>query len=225
MGLLLPKQQRGGVWPEIVGRELSAEVRNVELYPAAGGAITGADRLVREFAPDIVILALSPGAFMRRTVKGRVRERWGPALFAWSFRLERVFVRLTPGDGRGATVRRAGRRLGARLVGTAPAASYDEVASAYRAVRAGLAASEHIDVIVMGGSRFSLAAQVSLAMPLIERFRHEMMAAAGQHHFAWFDTEAPFAGPERESYFLSDGIHRNLRGHARMAQALLPPPC
>lgn len=76
----------------------------------------------------------------------------------------------------------------------------------------------------MGGSRLSLNAQLvnSRLLTDVDRFRLAMTEAAALHHFPFFDTELTVAGPERETYFLPDGVHRNPLGHERLADMVLP---
>lgn len=195
---------------------------NRVLHPLASGQVEQVESILEEFDPDIVCLGVSHYAFTMLTVKSKVTRRWGKRGLNVAKRVEKTFDRLTPGNGLGKRANRAGRALAKTVVGTAPVSTYDEVVSAYVAVMKRLSRREDIQVVVMGGARLSGTIQTTRIGSLIARFQTDMMAATADRRFVWFDTEATLAGPDRESYFLRDGIHRNLKGHRRVADMLLP---
>ncbi len=217
-------------WPYLVGNRLSddlgipVEVLNRKLVPSRRDAVATAEALIAEHLPDLVVVGLNPYAFAITRVATRIRNRLGERPYRLYVRLEQAFDRRTREGRVRSRINHAARRVARSTIGAAPLAPVDQIIATYRAVFARLSREEQLQAVIMGGSRLSLNAQFvnSRLLTEVDRFRSSMEEAAAQHHFAFFDTEATVAGPDRETYFLPDGVHRNVLGHERLADMVLP---
>ncbi|MEX0783896.1 MAG: hypothetical protein WD557_14735 [Dehalococcoidia bacterium] len=217
-------------WPHLVGRRLSdelgieVEVLNRNLIPSRRDAVATAEALIAEHHPELVVVGLNPYSFAITRVATRIRKKLGERAYRGYVRVEQAFDSRTR-DGRiGSRVNRAARRVARSTIGVAPLAPVEQIIETYRTVFARLSREEDMQAVIMGGSKLSLNAQMVNAKLLAQvgQFRIAMSDAAHQHRFAFFDTEPTVAGPDRESWFLPDGVHRNEAGHARLADMIYP---
>lgn len=217
-------------WPHLVGRRLGDQlgtpvtVVNRNLVPSRRSVLNEVETLIGEYRPDLVIVGLNPYSFAVTTVAARVRERFGHSAARAYTRLERSFDARTRRGRVRTRANRVMRQFARTTLGAAPLAPVEQVIDTYRSVFARLAQEEETQAIVMGGSRLSLNPHLvdGRLLGAVDRFRDEMRAAAEGHRFPFFDTEPTVAGSERESYFMPDGVHRNERGHARLAEMVYP---
>lgn len=217
-------------WPELVGRRLSrdlgveVEVLNRTLIPSRRDAVATAGALVAEHHPELVVVGLNPYSFAITRVATRVRLRLGERAYRAYTRVEQAFDRRTREGRVRKRINRAARRIARSTIGAAPLAPVEQIIETYSAVFSRLSREEDLQAVIMGGSKLSLNAQVVNARLLaqVDQFRSAMSDAARQHHFPFFDTEPTVAGPDRESFFLPDGVHRNDLGHARLAEMIYP---
>lgn len=223
-------EDRTAAWPallqgalrEALGRDVTLEHRAFEHLRR--DAVATLEAALAGAQPDLVVLALNPYAFAMPAVSFRVRERFGSRAARLYLRWERRFMALTQQGHVRSRLNRGARRVARRMIGVRAFASYEAVIAAYADVLRALARHERLHVLVMGGNRFTapLRAANPGMLERLDQFARDMEAAAVAHRFAWFNTEASVAGPQRDTYFLADGVHRTLAAHARLAGMLLP---
>ncbi|HEX6031589.1 MAG TPA: hypothetical protein VFY90_09150 [Tepidiformaceae bacterium] len=215
-------------WPHLVGERLGkelgmpVEVVNLNLVPSRRSVLTEVEDLIQEHRPELVVVGLNPYSFAVRTVATRVRQRFGARAAKTYTRLEHAFDRRTHKGRVRTALNRTMRAATRRTIGVAPLAPVEQIIETYRAVFARLSREEQLQAVVMGGSKLSLRYASPAVLAQVDRFRVEMKQAAEAHHFAFFDTEQTVVGPDRESYFMPDGVHRNERGHERLAEMVYP---
>ncbi len=217
-------------WPHLVGKRLEGdlgvpvEVLNRNLIPSRRDAVPNAEALIAEHHPDLVVVGLNPYSFAITRVATRIRKRLGERPYRAYVRVEQAFERRTREGRVRSRINRAARRVARSTIGAAPLAPVEQIIETYRTVFARLSREEDMQAVIMGGSKLSLNAQMVNAKLLaqVDQFRTSMSDAARQHRFAFFDTEVSVVGPDRESWFLPDGVHRNEAGHQRLADMVYP---
>lgn len=217
-------------WPHLVGEMLSdelgapVEVINQNLIPSRRNVLSEVEGLIAEHQPELVVVGLNPYSFAVTTVAARVRQRMGHRTAKVYTRLEHAFDRRTRTGRVRPHLNRLARRVARSTIGAAPLAPVEQIIETYRSVFVRLAHEEQTQAVIMGGSKLSLNPRLinGRLLAQVDQFRAAMSAAAQQHRFPFFDTEPTVAGPDRESYFVPDGVHRNERGHARLADMVYP---
>ena len=217
-------------WPHLVGQRLSQDLRlpvevvNRNLVPSRRDAVATAEALIAEHRPELVVVGLNPYSFAITRVATTIRKRFGERPYRVYSRVEKAFDDRTR-DGRVLSrVNHAARKVARSTIGASPLAPVEQIIETYKTVFARLSREEDLQAVIMGGSKLSLNAQMVNAKLLaeVDQFRVSMSEAAHQHHFPFFDTEPTVAGPDRESYFMPDGVHRNELGHQRLAEMVYP---
>ena len=209
--------------PAIVGEPVDLEHRIV--FPVGPRALPLAFLAVDETEPDLVIHSFGCFPCIIGTVGTRVRKRYG----ARAFRAFRKFNLLFEGntartDGRPARLNHVGRWLVRHVIGTETLATYDEVFGVHSTIQHRLSQREGILLVSMCEPDLSgrLVKENRGALAILRRFRNEMEAVARGHRFIVADCGDGFdAHPERESLFLSDGLHKSVAGQRIQADAIL----
>lgn len=229
VGGQLAPGDRQYAWPLLLQAGLAAgrpgeaiELFSHSFYPLGGNVLPRLDQLIENSSPDLVCLSLSWYAFSVRTVKSKVRERWGSRVLDVAKRVEANFDRLTL--HRGEALRRvnsSGRGIAKHVIGTAPMTSYQATVDGYREVMRRISQLESVPVIVLGNDGPVARLQPPWLKPYLRQFRADSIAMCEQFHFTWLDGESSHAGEVREDRFLPDGIHRNLHGHRKLGEAVV----
>lgn len=217
-------------WPHAMGKQLGqdlgleVEVLNLKLVPSRRDAVAMAEALIAEHHPELVIVGLNPYSFAITRVATRIRKRLGERPYRAYLTVEQAFDRRTREGRVRSRLNRAARKVARSTIGAAPLAPVEQIIETYRTVFSRLSREEDMQTVIIGGSKLSLNAQMMNAKLLaqVDQFRFAMSDAAKQHRFTFFNTESTVEGPDRESYFLRDGVHRNEVGHSRMADMLYP---
>ncbi len=227
-GMMLDDSTRA--WPHLVAQRLSeehgvpVEAVNKTLIPSRRDAVATAEALIAEHRPELVVVGLNPYSFAITSVGSTVRKRLGERPYRTYMRVEQAFDRRTRHGRVRSRVNRTARKVARSTIGASPLAPVEQIIETYRTVFTRLSREEDLQAVIMGGSKLSLNAQMVNAKLLaqVDQFRTSMSEAAQQHHFPFFDTEPTVAGPDRESYFMPDGVHRNEAGHQRLADMVYP---
>lgn len=213
-------------WPVLLQLELPAvidepvEIVHHKLSAVRPEALSLLEKWLGESQPNVVTLGVNPYAFAISSVYQKVRHRFGQKAADRYMRVEQKFDRWT-GD---TFVNAIGRRFVRKTVGVATYSTYDQVMQAYTAFMRRLAREEDLQVVVMAGARLSNRLHLldDTMVNMIDQFREEVRQLTEDHRFVFFDTESTVEGPDRESYFQDDGVHRNPSGHRRIADMVLP---
>ncbi|MEX0784157.1 MAG: hypothetical protein WD557_16060 [Dehalococcoidia bacterium] len=204
---------------------LSREVKWREVGFSALGptAPAFAEKKVREWDPDIVILPVGTFPFSVTFVWKRVEQLFGKRAGRWYRNMENRFDNST--RARGSLPNRAnsaGRSLVRRLVGTAPLATVEETAAAYGRTARALARIEDTQVILLA---YGMRGQHNFAPGGPERrarFMALMADVARDHHLRLIDGQEAFTGIPREVPTTTpDGFHNNAYGHELLGAYIL----
>ncbi len=218
-------------WPWLAAQDLGSSlgravsVRHTTFAPIGGAAPDYALKRLGDTSDAIVVVVLGSYVCAVGTVAERVRQRWGEAWSRRYLRLEHAFEGRT-GNRRGLAARanRAGRRLSRRLIGVATMTTVEEVIEVYSSVLAGLARSEHTDVVVFPEPYWpqDIERENAGANAAFDRIRQELRVVADRHHFLWADAEPAWSEvPDRNVYYQPDLTHKSEEGHRLLAAALV----
>lgn len=218
-------------WPYLVQRRLEAalgvqvEVAHKLLF-AGPTALAYAERQVEAYQPDIVFVGTSAYAVVVQLASNRVRARWGNRaanfMNSWERRVAHWQQHLGP---RGNRVLTTGRKSVRKVLGTAPAYTFEQVVDCYHSIFDSLARPEDIHTIVFGGLGYGR--ELQLLNPRLnemqDRFHALLKARADEHHFDWVTHESILGGCEAKlAYMQPDGTHSNAEAHRLAAEAVYP---
>lgn len=219
----------GDTWTQVLRERLSgsgadaATVIEIRFSATGAGAAAFAQRKVREFEPDVVILPVGTFAFTVGFVWVRVRSLFGARVAGWFRRIEEGFDRRTRRPGmKSAGINRFGRRAARAVFGAQAMASAESLAESYCDVLRSMARAEEVRVVVMvyppeGGPylvRGNLAEKRSqfLAAVETESENHLYQVIRAEGVFAHKSGGKPMTTP--------DGFHLNAEGHRLLGEAL-----
>ncbi|MFN0094015.1 MAG: hypothetical protein ACKVVT_04470 [Dehalococcoidia bacterium] len=216
-------------WPVLLKKGLEAggalgsvTLSNRSYAPLADPGLGRLEGYLQEQPPDLVIVSPSWFPFLIRTVKSRLRARWGKRAVELARRVELRFDDLTLGRRIGGRRANAlGRRMARRLLGTAPISSYERTMEKYDAVMRRLSRLEDVPVIVqvdLGPASRLHTPQMTKAMG---RFATDIAAMAVRYRFHPVPYDEGLSSAERDATYLPDGIHRTPEKHETAAKRLL----
>lgn len=218
--------------PDALGRPAAVTFRT--FYAHAAGSAAYLDRELAKYSPDLVILTMTPFAFLQPMVGPGVRKRYGERAYRLYQRLESRFDRVTRDRGEAAgSANRLARRITRAVLGAAPVADYETVRDATVAALRRVAREEDLRVLafqgfvrVPEGSARSRRAAASL----LERFFVDMRAACGQAHCDYINLNEAHR-EDLDRWYYPDRLHVTAEAHALTANAVLqwviqaaPPP-
>lgn len=217
-------------WPWLVGRELSeatgepVEVEHLRIVPVGPRPVPMAMEKVDSFEPDVVVFSFGAVLCAVATVSDRVRQVFGHRVYSWFRKAEMRFDAVTGNTAvRPTRVARVARWVGRRTIGVATVASYEEVIRVEREIMQELARREGIVVVV--ACEPDLPSAVVRDNPegnkILGRLRVEMEAEGRSHHFLIADYTPRFDIPDRDDLYLSDAMHKSVRGHRAQADVVL----
>lgn len=217
-------------WPQLISTALSGHFGSPvalvfrPFYAHAPGAEEYLSRELERIQPDVVILTLTPFAFLVPMVGPGVRRRYGDRAgdaYQW---LERRFDRATRGGSRaGSGANRLARRVSHAVLGAAPITTYDVVLRGTTAALRLLARQEQMRVFALQGfvrvpGGNSTAARHSAA--LLRRYVADTRAQAERQHVAYVDL-AQGTLQTSGAFFLPDSTHITAAAHRLVADAVL----
>lgn len=208
--------------PDALGRPATVTFRT--FYAHAGGAAAYLDRELAKYEPDLVILTMTPFAFLQPMVGPGVRKRYGERAYRLYQRLEYRFDRATRDRGSAAgTANRVTRRLTRAVLGAAPVADYETVRDATVAALRRVAREEDVRVLAFQG--FVRVPEGSArsrrgAASLLERFFGDVRAACVQARCDSINLNEAHR-EDLDRWYYPDGLHITAEAHALTANAVL----
>ncbi len=217
----------GGItWPELLEANLnraghgSVSVSKVGLSVVGGSAHTYAEKKVREFDPDVVVLALGTFGFTAKMTWLRVQQLFGKRAGAWYRSAEENFDRRTrDSTGTISPLNGLARKAIRRALPGKTFSTREEVTERYREVFRSLGRFEDKQILVMRYPNTTVYPKRSKMPAERRRFVADMKAAAEKHHYEWIETESAFASADADG-LKSDSVHFNSDGHVLLAQAM-----
>lgn len=218
----------GQTWTQMVAQGLRERGDDVELRET-GFVVLGpasaehAERKVREFEPDLVLLPVGTAMFTVGFVWKRVETLFGKRAARWYKQAEDGF------DGRtramGSVRDRANvvaRKTLRRIVGTQTMSTEPAVTDGFRAVLDTLARIEATQVALIVIAPRGAHHHRPGAKERRRRFLDAVERAARDHHFTWIETDDAYAGVSDLEMKNPDGMHQTPAGHRMLADYLLP---
>jgi len=217
-------------WPWLVGQELSdaigepVEVEHLRIVPVGPRPVPMAMEKVDSFEPDVVVFSFGAVLCAVATVSDRVRQLFGARAYNLFRKAEQKFDAVTGNTAvRPKRIARWARWLARHTIGVATVASYEEVTRVEREILQELARREGILVVV--ACEPDLPSAVVRDNPdgnrILGRLRAEMEAEGRSHHFLIADYTSRFDIPDRDELYLSDAMHKSVRGHRAQADVVL----
>lgn len=220
-------------WPQVASDLLSAqgvavtEINEIRFSAVGERAAEFAERKVREFEPDLVILPIGTFAYTVGFVWVQVRERFGVRAATLYRRLEGGFERHTGSGGGGSrtstrsAINRAGRRLVRAVIGTRPLTTQEELTGSYRQILRAIARIETVEVLVVNypGETGPLAKKKLSTPDRRLRFLADIRKEAEAHHYRMLIADEAFAAHPEGSLITPDGFHVSAAGHRVLGEA------
>ncbi|MCC6387274.1 MAG: hypothetical protein IT302_07835 [Dehalococcoidia bacterium] len=216
-------------WPALLAGALPAALgRPVEVifrtfYSHAAGAEAYLDRELARHEPDLVVLTMTPFAFLQPMVGPGVRRRYGERAGRLFARFEARFDALT--RDRGATATRANRlvrRLSRAILGAAPVSSYETVLEGTSVALRRLARDERVRVLafqgfvrVPEGSR----REQRRGAELVTRFYADVRAAARAARCDYINLNE-LHPDDRDGWYYPDRLHVTAEAHVLVAKTI-----
>ncbi len=206
----------------------TAEITEVRFGAIGARAAEVAERKVREFEPDLVILPAGTFAYTVGFVGVQVRHRFGKRAGRLYKRLEGAFEQRT-GSGNGgqpggakAALNHAGRKLARTVIGARPLTTQEELTEGFRQVLHAIARVEAVDVLLVAyPAETGRLANKKLATPARRmRFLADIRQAAEAHHYRLLVADRQFAAHPEGSLITADGFHLNEAGHRVLGEAV-----
>jgi hypothetical protein len=208
--------------PSLLGTPVTGVFRS--FYARAPRAAEYLERELARHRPDIVILTLTPFAFLVPMVGPGVRKRYGNRLGDIYERLEARFNRATRDGGQASTAaNRLARRLAHLLLGAAPVASFEEVIEGTSVALRRLAREEDLQVIAFQGLIRTPGGRGRRAESRRDLLGHYLTATrslAQQLYVPYLDLPSGTLQTS-DRFFLPDSTHVRPEVHAAMAAVIL----
>ena len=211
-----------GALPDLVGSPITLTFRT--FYAHAPGASAHLERELVRHRPDIVILMLTPFAFLVPMVGPGVRRRYGDRAGDAYQSLESRFNRATRGGSPlGSSANRVARRLTHAVLGAAPITSYDVVLEGTAEALRRLAHDEQLQVVAVQGFIRLPSGSGSKARErtlLVRRYLDETRTLAERLHVTYLDLPQGTL-QESDAFFLPDSTHITAAAHRAIAEVIM----
>ncbi|MEX0784156.1 MAG: hypothetical protein WD557_16055 [Dehalococcoidia bacterium] len=218
----------GQTWSQVVADGLAehrgepVEVREIGFTVLGPSAAPYAERKVREFEPDLVILPVGTFAFTIGFVWKRVARLFGTRAGRWYKRMEDSFDGATRAKGPARdSLNRGVRATVRRVVGTQPLGSQQEVTAGYRDVIATLARFESAQVVLVAHAARGQHHHRPGAMVRRAAFLADVERAGREHHFTWVNGDEAYANESDADVKTRDGFHQSQAGHRLLGEHVL----
>jgi hypothetical protein len=219
----------GQTWPEIVAEGLAVrlgqptDMRQVPFVVLNPGSAAYAEREVRAFEPDLVLLPVGTAMFTVGFVWKRVETLFGKRAARWFRRAEDRFDARTRDRGRRrGAANAAARKTLRRVIGTQTLSSQQQVTDGFRATIDTLARFEQAQVALIVTAPRGAHHHRPGAKERRRAFLHAVEASATNHHFAWIETDRAYDGVTSDAEMKNqDGLHQTPAGHQMLGNFLL----
>jgi lysophospholipase L1-like esterase len=208
--------------PALAGSPVTITMR--PFYAHAPGADVYLERELARHEPDIILMTLTPFAFLTPVVGPGVRRRFGDRAgdaYQW---LESHFDAATRHRGRGALrANRVARRIMHLALGAAPVSSYEDVLAGTANALQRLAREEDVQVVAFQGFVQSAKGRGKGARrraSLLARFLTETRDVAERLRILYLCTQGSVEA-SGEALFLPDDTHVTAAGHRAVAEVIL----
>ncbi|MFN8508638.1 MAG: SGNH/GDSL hydrolase family protein [Dehalococcoidia bacterium] len=210
-----------GALPAALGRPVEVTFRT--FYSHASGAQAYLDRELARHEPDLVVLTMTPFAFLQPMVGPGVRRRYGERAGRLYTRFEARFDAVTRDRGATAThANRLARRLSRAVLGAAPVSSYETVLEGTNTALRRIAREEHVRAVafqgfvrVPEGSR----REQRRGAELLTRFYADVRAAARASRCDYINLNELHTD-DRDSWYYPDGLHITAEAHVLVARTI-----
>jgi hypothetical protein len=212
-------------WPQLLAAALGqrAAITVRTFYAHAPGALAYLEGELEKHEPEIVIVTLTPFAFLVPVVGPGVRRRFGDrAGNAWTW-LESRLDRATRHGGRLRTsLNHAARRLSHAVLGAAPVASYETVTDGYRQSLSRLVREERLQVLALQGPARPYhpgGRSGERERELLQRYAGEMRALTSGLHVPHIDLMSTYT--DTTGMYMPDATHVTAETQKLVAAAVI----